>query len=543
MTDQTGLRGRLFRKLVVLPAVLLAFLGPLALRTLTANAESTKTVFSPFTGKLDYITAVNGTNFASGSGVTVSCTAGVCTFSASGSSASNLEVFSGVVRSSPTATINLFPNDFIASLIGATTFQFALNPATTDFIHNQTTAQTATFNVSSGSLSSLTIGGGVGSGLYALDVGGKGSMINVPLAGTAASSTTLYLQSQGAVGATLLTTLKVEALSGTNGTSVAGDFSAGPAVTNYGIKGVSVNGTTGYGGYFSASGNSDKNYGLYVAAGQAFLASSATVAGAGGAAVTYGLTVGTMTGAGLSTCGDSTHGLGWSAGTFSCQSITGSGGGGGGYNVEPATVTFNLAKGVIGTTATFSGPALSTFTYGLSVGSLTVTGAGDGGAIFTISGSTYGVVSSTAAIPSTHLLIMNSTNYTLGDGGLILSTQTVTVTISSGTGFNGLSIPVWRAPTNTAVTIVKILAESLASGTTVLYQLDSRAFGSINSAGTNTFSVAFSTANNTGVTTTSFSNASISANNSLVLTTPAAAASAGSPTAMTFTLYYNRNTQ
>jgi len=42
--------------------------------------------------------------------------------------------------------------------------------------------------------------------------------------------------------------------------------------------------------------------------------------------ITYGISVGTMTGAGLTTCGDSSHALSWTGGTFGCQSITGSGG-------------------------------------------------------------------------------------------------------------------------------------------------------------------------------------------------------------------------
>jgi len=40
-------------------------------------------------------------------------------------------------------------------------------------------------------------------------------------------------------------------------------------------------------------------------------------------------TVGTLQGAGLATCGDSTHALNWASGSFGCQSIPASGGGGG----------------------------------------------------------------------------------------------------------------------------------------------------------------------------------------------------------------------
>lgn len=212
-------------------------------------------------------------------------------------------------------------------------------------------------------------------------------------------------------------------------------------------------------------------------------------------------------------------------------------------NIFPITFrTSNVGQGKsVSLVVQSTGVAISSDTY--ISGSLNLIGTGDSAGTFTIGNSTYGVLSATTPIAPNHVLIGNSTNYTAIDGGLLLSTQTVTVTISSGTGFNGLSIPVWRTPTNTAVTVVKILAETLAAGTTVLYQLDERAFGSINSAGSSIFSVAFSTANNTGVTTTSFSDSALATQASLILTTPAAGASAGSPTALTFTIYYNRNTQ
>jgi hypothetical protein len=73
--------------------------------------------------------------------------------------------------------------------------------------------------------------------------------------------------------------------------------------------------------------------------------SSVTVTAPLGENVVFGLSVGTMTGAGLGTCGDTTHALGFtSTGTFTCQNVTGSGGGGGGSS---------LAIG-LGSTATFT---------------------------------------------------------------------------------------------------------------------------------------------------------------------------------------------
>lgn len=123
------------------------------------------------------------------------------------------------------------------------------------------------------------------------------------------------------------------------------------------------------------------------------------------------------------------------------------------------------------------------------------------------------------------------------------SSESFTVTITSGTGWNGLTIPVWTAPLADSPTVLEIDAQSLPAGTTVLYRLDERAFGSINSAGSNLFSIGYSTANATGVTTSSFNDSSIAAKSSIVLTTPSSSASAGNPDAMTVTVYYRRQRQ
>lgn len=92
--------------------------------------------------------------------------------SGGGGGSSSLEVISGVNRSSPTATIRLNSNDFNSSVSG-TTFYFALNPATTNYIRNTETLQSgATFYVSSGTVAnSLTVGGPIiGNGAYLQNV-------------------------------------------------------------------------------------------------------------------------------------------------------------------------------------------------------------------------------------------------------------------------------------------------------------------------------------------------------------------------------------
>ena len=127
-----------------------------ALACTISRAEPTKTVFNPFTGKLDYITTISTASISAGTGIVVSCTNGKCTITSSGSSASNLEAIFGTSRSSPTSTLNGYSGDFIGTVINGTTMYFSLNPNTTDFIHNVQSLQSgATFYVSSGTAQSF----------------------------------------------------------------------------------------------------------------------------------------------------------------------------------------------------------------------------------------------------------------------------------------------------------------------------------------------------------------------------------------------------
>lgn len=96
--------------------------------------------------------SVQQIKFGIGTTLDVSGSVATVTAAGGGGGASTLEVFSGAKVSSPTASLSLEPNDFSAQVRGGTTFYFALNPATTDFIHNQTTLQSATFKVSSGTV-------------------------------------------------------------------------------------------------------------------------------------------------------------------------------------------------------------------------------------------------------------------------------------------------------------------------------------------------------------------------------------------------------
>jgi hypothetical protein len=91
---------------------------------------------------------------------TVTCSGQTATITNTGGSggASTLQITrSGVEITSPTASINFYSGDFLANAIG-TTAQIALNPATTDFIHAQSTLQSgATFYVSSGTALNMNV--------------------------------------------------------------------------------------------------------------------------------------------------------------------------------------------------------------------------------------------------------------------------------------------------------------------------------------------------------------------------------------------------
>ena len=115
-----------------------------------------------------------------------------------------------------------------------------------------------------------------------------------------------------------------------------------------------------------------------------------------------------------------------------------------------------------------------------------------------------------------------------------------TVTITSGTGWDNQAFVIGRAPRDRSFTILEVYAETLPAGTSVQYQLEERAAGSVNSAGTAVFTVTNSTANGTGVSETSFANAGIAARAALVLDTDSAAAT-GAAEQITVTVYYRRD--
>lgn len=317
-----------------------------------------------------------------------------------GSSVSALEVLSGVIRSSPTATIKFNPNDFAASISG-TTFYVLLNPATTNFIHNQTSLQTATFKVSSGSITTDFV---TNSGA-ALSVDAVTSNVNA-----------------GAI-----TAVKGTALSGHLGNNYGGYFRGSSGLDAYGI-------------YTEASGGTH-NYALYAASGTVHVAS------AEGIVSRYGITAGTLTlsntTGGTQCLHANTSGLVTGTGV-DCGS--GGGGGLGGYNLEPATVTIQAPFGILASTiavstVTVSGQIILNGNEGASLfgSSTSVTFGTNAFTVFSASGTSgaiqvniygtpagapqtnFGAITTSNLGPqaATHIVVMDSATETQQGYGLI----------------------------------------------------------------------------------------------------------------------------
>lgn len=117
------------------------------------------------------------------------------------------------------------------------------------------------------------------------------------------------------------------------------------------------------------------------------------------------------------------------------------------------------------------------------------------------------------------------------------ATHTYTISFSSGTGWDNLAFPVFVAPEGMAITITKVTAETMPAVSTVTFSLQERAFGSMNSAGSDVFSVTYSTANGAGKTITGFANSGIAAGANVMFVT-GTNASAGSPSWFRATISY-----
>lgn len=123
------------------------------------------------------------------------------------------------------------------------------------------------------------------------------------------------------------------------------------------------------------------------------------------------------------------------------------------------------------------------------------------------------------------------------------TTQVWTVTIASGTGYNGLAIPLGVGSIQSSITITRIDAVALPTGATALWQLDERTLAGIGSAGTDVMTVSFATATSPGVTylPSAMSNATLSSGSQWVLKTHPTAGGAGGPTSLGLTIYYKED--
>lgn len=149
--------------------------------------------------------------------------------------------------------------------------------------------------------------------------------------------------------------------------AVAGHGLIGDSHLNANVNTFDVASTFGNGsasiGYPYASEPTVPNGGLFVKG--PFKTEAVTTS-----SVTYELNIGSITGAGLSSCGDSTHALGWVGGTFGCQTIVGTAGSG--SSIYPATGTPTFPQGFASSTGSVTGAGGLSVTFGATVGSMTV---------------------------------------------------------------------------------------------------------------------------------------------------------------------------
>lgn len=239
----------------------------LALVSFPLQAEQTKTVFNPFTGKLDFITALSTTSIKAGTNITVTTTSTGVTIGSSGSGGG------------PSGQINVSnQNDIPFYSVSGSSNVLSGSPGISVSTLTVTSTSTlkyvtiSTFTASSATITAVSISTFIAS---------SGTATNL-------YSSALTVRSQEIFGAN----------------ASMGFFNT----DNTGLTTISDVGSTGTDQLsiqtnIFATNASNNNFSGDVSA------------------LTY-------SGGSLSTCGDATHGLGYSGGNFTCQNITGSGGGG-----------------------------------------------------------------------------------------------------------------------------------------------------------------------------------------------------------------------
>jgi len=150
--------------------------------------------------------------------------------------------------------------------------------------------------------------------------------------------------------------------------------------------------------------------------------SSLTITNSGGLGVTYGVNVGSMTGAGLTSCSGGSNAVTWNSSTnqFGCNTI--SGGGGGGYNLQPTTVTVNANFGITVTTITVSSNTVLTGTTFYANGQAVINGVNSStwltaNQTVTLSGDVTGTgttaITATAAAGQSHITTLSASSITV----------------------------------------------------------------------------------------------------------------------------------
>ena len=117
-----------------------------------------------------------------------------------------------------------------------------------------------------------------------------------------------------------------------------------------------------------------------------------------------------------------------------------------------------------------------------------------------------------------------------------------TYTVYADADWDNEAIPIWQAPKDMAVTIVQIDGSTMGAASSLSMNFEERAFGSLNSAGTDVFTGEF-IAEASGTSSDSFSNAGIAANAHVLLTTGSSAETTGTVDVVTGIIYYRKDVE
>lgn len=395
----------------------------------------------------------------------VSCSGQTATVTITGGSggASSLAVTAGPQRSSPTSDVIFNPNQFSGSVSGSSiTISLqpgvGMSPNATYYIQVRDTLQSgATFYVSSGAVAGkLSVVGPTNGNAIESSVLQSGNIV----AGKAGSFT---CDTGGGSGSSCYGVYGVgkSSSTGSDGVGVSG-ISTGNG-TSYGLSSLAIGTGINYGGYFSAL-NGASNYGIYVANGYSYMAGSATVAGAGGLGVTYGVSASSVAASSVTVSGQTRTtsllinstvtvagvGVCLADGT-NCTSTGGSGG------MSPGATYYIQVRDTLQTGATFY-VSSGTVSGQLTVSTLAFAGAGlltatqngfTGPLVISTGTPTTGQALIAASSYSITATPLRSTILAVDSNGVLIST---TVSSSGGSGSGSVvASPYGQVPYYTGV--------------------------------------------------------------------------------------------